>query len=186
MRKIYLLLLLVSTILTSCSGNDDNESNFEFGGSFTVNIDGESHTRNNFPSSFEADKCNDSQRLNIVDTAEIETSVYFFDIQLSTPLLASEFNNQSFSSAVISTDLYDNCVANTWSLNPNYSENNRSLSLDNSFTNSCKINSVKKFRENSTSIIYIVSGEFDVKYTDGQNYNVPISGVFDIEVQSLK
>jgi hypothetical protein len=184
--KQVLSIIFCAIFLANCSSNDDNEIDFKLGGSFTVNVNGENYSRNCLPSSIETEKCNSNQRLKITDTAEIETSTFTFDIRLSSPVLASDFDNPDFNNVVINSSIYANCINDIWNLNPSYSEKGKYSTLDSSYNNSSKINSVNVYKENSTIVSYIVSGVFDVRYKDEQSNTTLVSGSFDIEVQALK
>jgi hypothetical protein len=192
MKKIY-LLLFVSIIFISCSGND---SNTDSGNDYmSITINGETFKESTLAYGIQGSKdCNDD---NIsMDFTKvivwIENSKLSFHLGIAHFSDKSVFEDVGLSDSQInieaSSDLIttEDCVNNFDFMIYYWDKNNRSLAIDDSVSNTNTIENINLIYETSTIATYGIRGKYKVTYSDGAGHNITINGSYLLHVDTFK
>jgi hypothetical protein len=191
MKKIY-LLLLVSIIFISCSGNDSNsDSGINY---MSITRDGKTFTENNLAyGSIGVNNCKDDNvSMSVTSNARfIENSKFSFTLGFIHFSDKSVFEDMGLSGGQINIEASENGFAsldcyNNLDFTIFYHDKINSVEIDDSASNTNTIESINFIDETSTEAKYGIKGKYKVAYTDGAGYNITINGSYLFYVSTYK
>lgn len=186
--KQTLILLFSTIIMVSCS-SDDNDSSSR-NDHFSITRNGKTYTNNNIAyASLEDYACNDPN-LELTATwsaSYIENSEFNFSLGIILPSLESTFENGlDYSNSQVNDNGVGIACFNNFDFLPDYSENDKDLSLDGTANNFNKIESITKVSESGEFVVHAIKGNYQLSFSDGNGYNVEVNGNYVLHVEALK
>lgn len=191
MKQIAILLLL-PLMLTSCSSDEDSSNSSLTSAFFTINRNGQSIRQDNvFFVSLEMDDCSNSGfRLTATWTGNfIETSEFNFAPGIIAPTLKTDIDNNlevTTNIAILEEGLGSVDCVSLYQFLPLYWEENFSVTLDDSADNMNNIVEISMISDDVTKTTYAIQGNYNLTYTDGEDYSVNITGEYVLHVDTLK
>jgi hypothetical protein len=189
MRQIAILLLL-PLMLTGCSSDDDSSNSNLTTGYYTINRNGQSLRQDiDVYSALERENCSDPDfRLKITYSAQyIETSEFGFSLGMVAPTLKLDIDNNL--DVPINTDIINfsngECIL-LYQFDSGYYEENYSVTLDDTADNINTIAEISMITDEATRATYAIRGNYNLTYSDGEDYSVNISGEYVFHVDTLK
>ncbi|MEC3906120.1 hypothetical protein VOI54_03765 [Tamlana sp. 2201CG12-4] len=186
--KQLLTIFLATALIVSCSSNDDDSRTND--DHFNITRNGESYTSSNLAyASLEDYDCNNSN-LELTSTwsaTYIENSEFSFSLGIVLPSQQTTFvNGLDYSNSGVNDNGINAVCFNNYDFLPDYFESGKNLSLDLSANNFNEIESVTKISESQSLVTHAVKGNYQLTYTDGNGYNVFISGDYVLHVEAYK
>lgn len=192
MKKPLFILSLSLLTLFCCSSDDEGSDSSLTTAFFTINRNGQSLRQDvNAYSIFGVDNCSDSDfELDATFAIEyLETSEFEFAMGIIAPNLKSDIDNNL--SVNINPDVVEGGISNIdcfllYQFIPDYFDSNYFVSLDTAADNMNNIVEIAMISESSNEATYAIRGNYNLTYSDGDDYSVNVTGEYVLHVDVLK